>query len=398
MSNRILWLHIGGPKTGSTSIQNYLKLNATELMKYGIMYASAGCDFREEIGSGNGITLLEALQSSGKNDEFVHEIIKSYFGSHDIAICSSERLGELTFNHWRKLIQSCERVGVQIRVLFYIRNAYSYLQSAYDQAIKRHGVWNEFFEWVELSNWDHIQTLKILTDIFPRNSLYVVHYDTNKRFLIDSFFHATQLSVETSAFIGSKQAIVNRSLTESERYYLKKINKICGDLYSKEISDRLIIANPNADHQPAVIQQATKNNLVQRYGEDVNWVNKNYFDGKNVVSIFNIENKLSELKHKRLKKQKDKALTYFDNRTIEMELIEWAINKLANAQQSSLEIISKRLLAIDWHNASKADIPHDFDPVAYLLNNIDVVLANIPPFKHYAEIGKDEIRSWKWEI
>ena len=70
---------------------------------------------------------------------------------------------------------------------------------------------------------------------------------------------------------------------------------------------------------------------------------------------------------------------------------------LKNLQDENLEYIAKRLLTIDWINAGNPLIPNNFDPIAYLLNNRDILTSDMPPYEHFIKLGQFENwRKWEW--
>jgi hypothetical protein len=73
------------------------------------------------------------------------------------------------------------------------------------------------------------------------------------------------------------------------------------------------------------------------------------------------------------------------------------MSKLESAQAAGAAFIATRLAAIDWRNIGNPAIPGDFDPIAYLLLNLDVLKAGAPPCEHYINSGQHEGRRWRWE-
>jgi hypothetical protein len=78
--------------------------------------------------------------------------------------------------------------------------------------------------------------------------------------------------------------------------------------------------------------------------------------------------------------------------------MEWALARVAGAQHAATQLIIVRLRDIDWEYSSDPSIPCDFDPVAYLLHNVDILMSGVKPYKHYIVSGHLESgRRWRWE-
>jgi len=61
---------------------------------------------------------------------------------------------------------------------------------------------------------------------------------------------------------------------------------------------------------------------------------------------------------------------------------------------SLFEVIADRIDNFEVTPEVLANLPTDFDPAAYLLNNPDLVAANVNPYEHYLAYGHAERRRW----
>jgi hypothetical protein len=392
MADKTLFIHAGGSKTGSSALQNFFHFNASQLESLGFAYENRfHIEHEHEIANANGRLLYNLISSSTSTDDDIDNLMASYFGQCDKAICSSEFLAELNACGWKRLYESSIRLGVTLKVIFYVRNVIPFLQSAYDQMIKRHGGRQLFDEWVLKASWQHGKSLQILASELPRSSIQVIPFDRVRTNLIRGFLDI--LGVDASFTIDPKDRSrqVNRSLTNEERKVLIAVNKALGAAYSTELSDLLIYANPNARGEPASYTQATADLLLNRFNPEVNWVNGNFFEGQPVVSVLPCESGNNALIVPSNEKDEQKD-------TIEKQVLDWAIKKLKTIRDETESIIAHAIRVADRNNAGKnhPDIPADFDVLSYLLINRDVLHAGIDPIQHYIDYGRNEKRAYKY--
>lgn len=393
MEKRTLWIHAGGSKTGSSALQNFFELNTEYLNAQGFTYTNkVNIQSDREITSGNGLLLYEFLISSNILKEELNKIVLSYFEEFlPNALCSSEFFQNLNIASWNKLINIVEDNNIELRIVFYIRDVAPFFVSAYDQMIKRHGEWRDITEWSYEFDWEHLQSLQNLSQIFSKDKMLIYSYERSKSHLITSFLDAIGITVVNDEIFNkkTKHNKVNRSLTLKERELLRRINKEFGDKYSTEISDKLIYKNPDLVSEPEW-DDSLMIQLADRYHNDIKWVNDSFFGSEAVVkigddiSIKNSKNTLSE----------------DDRQAVNDEVIEWCISKVKSLEinnlNNNISYVTNKLSAIDWENASNSVIPEDFNPFAYLLFNSDVLQSGESPYDHFIKYGQYEERKYQW--
>jgi hypothetical protein len=294
-SIRTLWVHPGGPKTGSSAIQNYLESNASALATKDVAYENKiGISQANEINSGNGARLFNAFANDDSSPTQIDEVVSSYLGNLNTGICSCEYLSDLTLSQWKRLASSCVRNGIRLNFIFCVRNVIPYFQSSYDQAIKRHGEWRELKDWIVELPWVHSITLKHLAQVVPSDRLRVIHYETCKSNLITEVLQAIDIDCSSPEFGAQSAVPTNRSLTVNERSVLRKINRVFGDIHSASISDHLLYNYPSAKTQLEPIPRQTKFDLIRRFSGEVERVNETFFLGKKIVSISETSEKNGE--------------------------------------------------------------------------------------------------------
>ncbi|WP_020562656.1 hypothetical protein [Methylosarcina fibrata] len=393
MADKTLFVHAGGSKTGSSALQNFFYFNVSRLEHLGFAYENRyPVEHEHEIANANGRLLYDLMSSSTFADDDVDNLLLSYFGRCDNAICSSEFLAELNAGGWKRLYESSLRIGVQLKVIFYVRNVIPFFQSAYDQIIKRHGAHQLFDDWVTKAFWQHGRSLLRIATEMPRSNLQVVHYDQARAHLIRGFLDI--LGVDPSFRIDPRDQSrqVNRSLTQEERKILIAVNKALGAAYSMELSDLLIYANPDARGEPASYSQATVDLLQERFNPEVHWVNTYFFEDQPVVSVLPYSSGKNEPIVRLNEEEKQKN-------TVEKQVLNWAIEKLKTFRDETESLIAHAIrVAARSEAKDHPDLPADFDVLSYLLINRDVLHAGVDPIQHYLNYGRNEKRAYNYHF
>jgi len=380
---KTLYLHIGGGKTGSSAIQNYLELNVDALEKYGIAYLNrVNITSPYEITSGNGIPLVNSL-TQGKSDAEIKNLIKSYIGKNESGICSSEFLSLLNTDNFITIIKNAMDINVEVKIIIYIRDIIPFFLSKYDQAIKRHGEHRPFKKFVLTSDYDHFTTLKSLNKINgiidSSECIKVIHYETSKNDLIGSFLGTLGINI-TDSHKSEEKIIVNRSLTQQERSAIRAINRISGELYSTTISNLLISKNPNIPSESIKLDCKTLDYLRIRFQDQVSWINKHYFNGECIVKINQDSAIITE-----------KTYKYSSRKSIHNTISEWC-----NKEKKAIHDIKIFAITAEKNKQkNKHLLPEDFDCIDYLIINRDVFLAGVDPVDHYLRSGMIEGRQYK---
>ncbi|MGZ8096651.1 MAG: hypothetical protein ACXWUD_10465 [Methylosarcina sp.] len=392
MADKTLFIHAGGAKTGSSALQNFFHINASQLESFGFAYENRlHIEHQHEIGSANGMLLYEMIASPTSTDDEIDHMMSSYFGRCDNAICSSEFFAELGPIGWQRLYESSIRLGVKLKVIFYVRNVIPFLLSAYDQIIKRHGGHESFDEWVSKATWQHGRSLKIIAAALPESSIQVLHYDHVRTHLIRDFLDTLGVDASFKVDLKDRKRQVNRSLTNEEREALRTVNKVLGAAYSKELSELLIYANPNAKGEPASYNKSTADSLLDRFNNEVDWVNNTFFNGQAVVSVLPAQLGKNALAMQSNAKLENKG-------HVEKQVLNWTLEKLKTIKDETEQTITNAVSVALRNNSGKfhPDLPADFDVLSYLLLNRDVLHAGVDPIQHYIDYGKQESRIYKF--
>lgn len=381
---RLLFIHAGGGKTGSSALQSALGEAASQLTEHGVIYANApATQSRYGITSGNGVALYDLIASPRWNVEGA-DLLESYLGSQEIGICSSEFLGSMSAGNWRKLLETAAHCGIEVRVVFFVRPAGSYLAACYNQDVKRGGVYVSLEEYLPDASWHHLDALITLDAAIPSAALCVLNYDVCRFDITGAFTSAfPELAPIAKILRAGTNPTVNRSLDATEIAIVRRVNQQLGSKAGQSLSDHLIYAIP--EKQGGIGLDETQAEIVRiKYADGSSWINERFLG--DTSEPLNLGSGMSAT---------DSSSPNDEAQTLVLAL-DWAIGRLASQSDNGTEIIRQALLTIDWQNANLADIPSDFDPFAYLIFNPDVVSAKIPPFLHFHLSGKREHRTYHW--
>jgi hypothetical protein len=392
MIDRTLFIHAGGSKTGSSALQSFLEINVTRLESHGFAYEHRlNIKSENQITSGNGEYLYNALKVEHITDVTIDSLVLSYFGKSNNAICSSEYFQLLPAQSWRKLQESSIRLGVTLNVIFYVRNVIPFLQSSYGEAIKRFGEYRLFGQWIVESDWGHYSSLKVIADEVPFLNIQVRHFDRVRKNLIHVFLSALGIDPLCDFWQEVQIQQVNRSLTNLERDILIKVNSFLGNAYTNELSDLFVYASPLVRGELVSYDKKTEQLLLNRFSSEVDWINNAFFNGQAAVTVLPMGSEI--------KQEQNLMVNQTQNNATEKQVLNWALEKLKTIQSETECRILDALNNAVSQNASKnypPEIPADFDVLAYLLLNRDVLHAGMDPMQHYINHGKTEGRKYRF--
>ena len=190
-----LWVHAGLPKNGSSALQVFFAKNRKELAKEGIDYLELeNLEDAEngQITSGNGVLLARSLlrqehplffpEANAKIQQFL-ALVKS--SAYEKGLVSSEFFSNISIESLKELKNELDSVGVELKILFYVRRQDQFLVSSYMQEVKRHGYTGSLEEFV-YSKYKNIHFLNYygfsrqLSEVIGLGNLKVFRYDLTK--------------------------------------------------------------------------------------------------------------------------------------------------------------------------------------------------------------------------
>jgi len=292
---KILYLHIGCGKTGSSAIQVWLANNAKKLAKLGVIYPLTHTGQLEKyaITSGNGVPLYNAAKSGA-----VGSYLEPQLAGNNNVLFSTEAFQDLDENEIAEIQTAAKNNEYSIQIIAYVRDVYDMAYSSYLQLIKRNGYARTFKEFA-LSN----KTLQQFEVIFKFQKIFdnisVFHYDSEKEIGLEKSF-SDAMGIHSLKIPPMEHTKVNRSLTimESElmRYANGKYTEMTGESsseFSRLVSDSIIYRQPEKETQ-ILLDQDALNYLNEKMAPLVEEINRKYFSdsrlktfsktGKNIVS------------------------------------------------------------------------------------------------------------------
>jgi hypothetical protein len=293
---KILYLHIGCGKTGSSALQVWLNNEASTLRLQGLDYPVWGGKKLDPyaITSGNGVRLTQAIQA-GQLSPFMVELAQS---SCSKILLSSETFQGLTDDALELLKVAAAQNGLRIAIIAYVRDVYDVVYSLYLQGVKRHLAYRTFRELgSRLKTIQQFDVLERYRRHFDQDSIAVFHYDTErKRGLQQSMCKA--IGVDAAKVPPLPTVKVNRSLDVFEaellrsanKHYAECFGKSASNVFSSRASDLLIYADPERETEILLDEDVLEhlNSICQRAAEDLNKT----FLRDTPMSIFNPEGKL----------------------------------------------------------------------------------------------------------
>lgn len=241
----MLYLHIGTGKTGSTSIQKFLKRNRALLPHNQLDSFGIGNSWRLAAASGTCQSYEYFTKVSQKlSSEEFKELNRSVWNQAGKEICnyktgdfiaSSEFLyHQFSGEHYKleEFKEKLEQTFGQICVIIYFRNQIEYLRSAYAQRIK--GVrkdtlsYSKFILNADALNLpiDYAENLRVWGEIFGWNNLRLNVFDRRNfknNDLIEDFCHFANIPLDESKFKPS-QVESNTSPSFSEVKAIRMLN------------------------------------------------------------------------------------------------------------------------------------------------------------------------------
>lgn len=382
---RILWIHAGGHKTGSKTIQNYLYLGGLQTTAPNVFYRKMdGVENPKFMNCGNGRALFPL-----PTEPSLASKIESFVGSATEAILSSEDFSTLSEGEWLRLDSVASGKGIEVRVISFVRDVLPFMLSSYDQGIKAGTIATEFADFASTAGWAHATALRNLAKAFPADRLRVRHYDSEKKNLLRSFFEAVGVSSPQLAPLAEAIGSINRSLTREERDLLLYINRKQNyGLFSEDLNRGLQESDPDAISEKPPIPIDLEEKLGARFAGEVDWINKTFFDGGQIVGLGGETSSVTP--QGLLENQMERSLR------VHRTALEIVMKKAITAVQEDHDRLRWRLETLDRENLAAPDLPKDFDPAAYLLLNQDLLWKNFPLVRHFLDQGRREGRAHSW--
>jgi hypothetical protein len=383
-ARRTLYLHTGTWKTGSTALQAHLNLNRERLGAAGVSYEFPPNTDRWQ---GNGTSLAGTLLGRHVASGTLSDLLQAYFADRPIAVCSSENFTSFGNSEWEQLRDAAAHLDLRVRTVTYLRDVAPYYQSMHAQAFKAGEHYCDLATFCRVNSYATVlDSLRALLEHFGREAMTVARYESVSD-AIDAPLLAA-LGLDPALLDGSMLARrINRSLTSYEMKILARLVEKTGQQFANEVANLLL--NKRPDLEPDyLLDHSLLEELRGRHQSDVRWINETFFDGADSLTIAATRDA----------EQSKVSASGDAERAIDADLADWCIDKIASVQDAAVSFIAERMANIDWVNISDPAVPLDFDPIAYLILNVDVLKAGVPPCAHYITSGQhNAARRWRWE-
>ena len=231
-----LLIHIGGPKTGSTALQQALAEHYDHFLDQGLNYpAISGYGHRWQdkrgLGAGNG----EPIRLGHVGLSVACEQVLQDTRADDVALVSSENLAPLaaTEAFWRELANLKTTRELDLRVIYYVRNPMGLLLSSFNLDVKFRGFSGTLSEYVLHCEYERASLVQfhITPDVlrlgkeYLAESFTVVHYDSVKDYLLDHFLRQF-CGIDSPLARQGIRAGVNASAHPLQLAFLRGINAV----------------------------------------------------------------------------------------------------------------------------------------------------------------------------
>jgi hypothetical protein len=380
---RVLVFHTGIHKTGSTALQTYLAHNADRLKKAGVAYVYATA---KRQGPGNGQHLFELMHNRKVTPSQIDDLLTVHLDNCPTAIISSEDFTHFGLTEWQQIAEASQRLRGQVRTVTFVRDLAPYCSSLHAQ-LRGSGESHDTFKAFSAQSDIFVRifdSLKCLLQTFKPESMTVLHYESVIAGIDKAFLGALGLPCDPYDTAPLLER-ANRSLTELEQDIVLRVTKSAGLQLARGLSGHLKVRRPDLKFTMHFDARLVAQ-LSTRYASELEWLNQTFFGSESVVQVArNLPDGQPKVE-----------LTEAVSRDIYCDVIDWCLGRLTDSQKESFLQMGRLLREIDWNLAADPLVPPDFDPMAYLAHNPDIVRNGTPPFRHFITIGHKEHRIWKW--
>lgn len=209
-----LYLHIGTPKTGTTSIQRFLYENNIFLEKQGYVYPDFGTSYYGVGKARNAHFLVLREKKFDKNYADALKIIEGVGMQYDNIIMSDESLWNNPKN-LKHFVEDMKHRNIKVKIIVYLRRQDLYVQSNWAQSIKDGIIDSKFNEYVKniKINLNYYKCCCKFRDIVGKDNIIVREFEKQQFIdnnLLADFCYAVGLRYEREVI--EKQTIKNQKL------------------------------------------------------------------------------------------------------------------------------------------------------------------------------------------
>jgi hypothetical protein len=242
-----LYVHIGTQKTGTTTIQNTLYKNTSDLKKEGIIYLGRYRKLAAQIRTIQNINqnLNNSFKDAITNDvqKYLNSNVKSFVISNE-KFTGDKLIGYKNSNLIAKSLKKItENLGLDIYIIIYIRRQDDFFEATYSQRIFSGESYSfkSFLNKFDRSHFHWDELIESYSKVFGKEKIIVRRYDNEHLPHRDSLIHdfgeainsnfLSQFEDTSSQNLGLTRnsleilKIVNKHFNKKDRDYLRKTIK-----------------------------------------------------------------------------------------------------------------------------------------------------------------------------
>lgn len=243
-----VYLHIGAPKTATSTLQGVLAKNAGRLLKAGVLYPESmrsadahhvlACDLIEKV---QGNTLSDVWYGTVPRGEGWQRL-RAEIAQHGSAINSVIVSTELFFGQSRGLEAMLEEMaahlrGYDVRVVVYLRRQDQLYSSFYNQDVKGMRQWPssayEFYQTHQIFASDYHDMLGVWSAVFGKQNMIVRPFESGqwpKGDIVRDFCGSLALKPLSSGYRDT-----NESLGPTQLYVKRCLNRVGFDKEQNDV-------------------------------------------------------------------------------------------------------------------------------------------------------------------
>ena len=305
---KTIYIHVGSPKTATSSIQNILQSERKLLEKNDFLYPisccsnnahhALVCDLNLNFGAKVPDFWYRGLEKGNNWDKLINEISSTKCKN---IILSSELFYVLDK---KKLSIIKEKLGeYDIKLIVFIRRPDELFNSFYNQDVKGERQWNksayEFYETHQLFVHDTYERLDFMSDVFGHENILVEPFEPKKNNPITQFFDLLKLKIEKADSLSLES---NSAISPTALYIKLAFNKVYPNKGMNNKVNKFILKNLNDNECKKVryVNANFYNKYYKRWVNDVEVLNRKYgvdFNIKDLtkdedIDIFIVDKKL----------------------------------------------------------------------------------------------------------
>lgn len=290
-----LYLHIGYPKTGSTSIQQSLRTNRDELMNLGVLFPQTG------IYNGGHHLIMAALENSEREishwvpfeknpDNYLIDLKREIENAKvQNIIISSEDFS--LFEDIKNVKEYFE--PYRVKIILYLRRQDEYLDSRFRHIIQNANIQHDSFNIPDylFRQLDYKCTIERWAEAFGEENIDIIPFDKKefKDHHIQTFLKHVGLNVSMN--INTK--MLNKTLTQVPIRFKIHANKMGLSKSDNQLLRTGLSGMPTDNLKPYILHSKIRHDILNKYEQDNSDIAKKYL-GIESGKLFNNGHQITE--------------------------------------------------------------------------------------------------------